>query len=115
MFVDSYGINASGQVVGRSQRADNGAFHAFLYTGTPGSGGVRYDLEDFFGNPSMVPWASHATAINDRGQIAGAWEDLVGFALHAFLYTGTPGIDGMAHDLGLRCLTRRDDCRSSAG
>ena len=35
-----YGINDSGQVTGMSSTGDEGGGHAFLYTGTPGWGGV---------------------------------------------------------------------------
>lgn len=96
LFSVGSAINESGQVAGQSHRADGVAPHAFLYTGTPGSGGVMVDLD----NDGLSAWASYAMAINDRGQVAGQWVDLFGFAPHAFLYTGKPGIDGVAYDLG---------------
>src|SRR5258705_161925 len=72
------GINASGQVVGFSQVTGNVTQHAFLYTGTPGSGGAMADLGPGAGN-----------AINASGQITGS-SAVGGVVVHAFLYTGTP-------------------------
>ncbi len=54
------GINASGQVVGSSDRGD-GLVHAFLY-----SNGVMTDLGTLPGGAT-----SYATGINDNGQIVG--------------------------------------------
>ena len=54
------GINASGQVVGSSDRGD-GLVHAFLY-----SNGIMTDLGALPGGAT-----SYATGINDNGQIAG--------------------------------------------
>ncbi len=54
------GINASGQVVGSSDRGD-GLVHAFLY-----ANGVMTDLGTLPGGAT-----SYATAINDNGQIVG--------------------------------------------
>jgi uncharacterized repeat protein (TIGR02543 family) len=76
------GINASGQVVGRSDLAD-GNSHAFLY-----SDSTMYDLGAMGGNSSL------ARAINDSGQVVGSASpgDSTG---HAFLYS-----DSVMADLG---------------
>jgi probable HAF family extracellular repeat protein len=86
------GVNASGQVAGQSMTA-NGASHAFLYTGTPGSGGAMVDLGTLGGDYST------GVDVNDSGQVAG-YSTMANGAYHAFLYTGTPGSDGVMHDLG---------------
>lgn len=91
-------INSSGQVAGQSDTATNAAVHAFRYTGTPGVDGVMQDL----GTLAEVAFpfgSSHAFAINDSGQVAGMSVGPTG-TLHAFRYTGTPGIDGVMEDLG---------------
>lgn len=88
-------INNSGQVAGDSQTA-SGDFHAFLYTGAPGAGGQMIDLGTLGGTES---WGA---GINDAGHIVGtSWTGNGGFngPLHAFLYRGTPGIDGQMIDL----------------
>jgi probable HAF family extracellular repeat protein len=85
------GINDSGQIVGSSLMTD---YFAFLYTGTPGSGGVMHDLGTLGGTNSQ------AQDVNDSGQIVGSSLLTGNFNFHAFLYTGTPGVDGMMHDLG---------------
>jgi probable HAF family extracellular repeat protein len=91
-FSGGAGLNVSGQVVGGSYR--NG-WRAFLYTGTPGSGGTMADLGTLGGE-------SFARAINASGQVTGT--SYTGgyptYPFHAFLYTGTPGSDGVMHDLG---------------
>ena len=88
-----FDINSAGQVTGYSEtpRDENGtAYHAFLYTGTPGSGGAMVDLGTLAGKAY-----SFGVAINDRGQIAGYCDDDFGDgAPRAFLYTGTPGSGG---------------------
>jgi probable HAF family extracellular repeat protein len=91
-----YAINQHGHVVGVSisNPQTDSANHAFLYTGTPGSGGVIHGLGTLGGTQSA------AYAINDSGQITGT-SDLAGdLTHHAFLYTGTPGSGGVMHDLG---------------
>src|SRR5439155_3265852 len=79
---EATGINASGQVVGNSTLA-NRLTHAFLY-----SGGVMIDL-------GTLPRGSesHATAINDAGQITGWSNTLLPNSSypnpdHAFIYSG---------------------------
>jgi probable HAF family extracellular repeat protein len=81
-------INASGQVTGRSAKPGDTTNDAFLYTGTPGSGGVMLDLVGGSGD-----------AINTSGQVAGTREVDVSH-LHAFRYIGTPGSGGTMVDLG---------------
>ena len=94
---DSLGIaiNASGEVAGSSSTADNSARRAFLYTGTPGSGGAMVDLGTLGGTDSF------GIAISASGQVAGSSNTADNSARRAFLYTGTPGVDGRMIDLGL--------------
>lgn len=86
----AYGVNDSGQIVGKSTTLPNFHEHAFLYSGTPGVDGMMHDL-GFYGS---------AYDINNSGQIVGTNNEL-GFPGRAFLYTGTPGVDGMMHDLSV--------------
>ena len=88
-------INDAGQVAGWSELVvDNVTrLHAFLYTGTPGSGGGMHDLGTLGGTES------HGRGINKNGQVVGL-SLTSNFTQHAFLYTGTPGSGGMMHDLG---------------
>lgn len=88
-------INASGQMAGMGPTVI-GAIQAFRYTGTPGLGGVKHDLGTIGGTPG----ASQGMAINDSGQVAGFSDIPGGPREHAFRYTGTPGVDGVMHDLG---------------
>jgi probable HAF family extracellular repeat protein len=85
-------INNAGQVAGYSLLGDNATFHAFRYDGLPGTGTMR-DLGTLPGYT-----ISHATAINASGQVAGSVE--TADTGHAFIYKGTPGIDGVMIDLG---------------
>ena len=91
------GINSSGQVTGELDM-DSGQ-RAFLYTGTPGSGGKMVDL-------GLLGGASSGNcvgiAINASGQVTGrSTIQIPGYtAVHAFLYTGTPGNGGAMADLG---------------
>ena len=91
-----YAINASGQVAGWSVRSPDAVPHAFRYTGMPGSGGAMADLGTL--TSAGFP-ESYGQAINASGQVAG-WSGTTGDAAqHAFLYTGTPGVDGQMIDL----------------
>jgi probable HAF family extracellular repeat protein len=96
----AYAINDSGQVTGTSHPTGSGdppgsgVSHAFLYTGTPGSGGVMHDL----GTLGLLH--SQGNAINAGGQVAG-WSFTPNDGRHAFLYTGTPGLDGRMIDLNV--------------
>jgi uncharacterized repeat protein (TIGR03803 family)/probable HAF family extracellular repeat protein len=88
-------INASGQVVGQSRTATFP--HAFLYGGTPGVDGHMADLGTLGGTQSF------ASGINDNGQVVGG-SNVTGSAgtdgvVHAFLYVGTPGVNGHMIDL----------------
>lgn len=92
----SLAINDVGQVVGWSDTkipAAGGGYysHAFLYTGSPGSGGAMHDL-------GTLPGAlqSQASAINNEGVVVGFTDQ---GADRAFVYTGTPGEDGHMIDL----------------
>src|SRR6266566_782927 len=84
---ETYGINASGQLVGFSYT--DSSYHAILYTGSPGTDGVMLDLGIS---------TSQAFAINTTGQITGM---LGGNGVYrAFLYTGIPGSGGAMTNLG---------------
>jgi probable HAF family extracellular repeat protein len=86
-------INAAGQVAGISYTSsDPFSYHAFLYTGIPGSGGSMADLGTLGGKSSM------GIGINSSGQVTGWGGNNHGS--HAFLYTGSPGSGGVMNDLG---------------
>lgn len=83
-------INDAGQVVGE---ADNEyTYSAFLYTN-----GQMYDL----GNLGDAYSYSLASDINAHGHVVGLSElsEEAGWANRAFLYIGTPGVDGQMIDL----------------
>jgi probable HAF family extracellular repeat protein len=95
-FSSSYGfgINASGQVVGETQTALGGGSHAFLYTGTPGSGSVMADLGSLGGTRTV------AVSVSNGGQVVG-WGYFAGdTASHGFTYIGVPRNGGQMFDLG---------------
>jgi probable HAF family extracellular repeat protein len=85
----AYGVNDSGQIVGKSTTLPNFHEHAFLYSGTPGVDGMMHYLG----------FSGYGADINNSGHIVGA-NNAGGFPGRAFLYTGTPGVDGVMHDLG---------------
>ena len=89
-----YAINASGQVTGVSYPTGSTVWHAFLYSGTPGSGGAMANLGTLGGS------SSYSFAINDGRQVVG-YSDISGNTeYHAFIYGGTPGSGGSMADLG---------------
>src|SRR3954470_8802311 len=89
---ESYGaaVNSSGQVVGWSKIDNSG--HAFLYSGTPGSGGAMYDLGTLGGSDSA------AVAINASGLVVGSSFTAGNLGWHPFFYTGVPGRGGAMAD-----------------
>ena len=96
--VDSHGlaVNVNGQVAGDSRITGRATSHAFLYTGTPGSGGAMADLGTL-----AAGFASYAFGINAAGQVTGYSGTVPTDAIeHAFLYSGTPGSGGHMIDLG---------------
>jgi probable HAF family extracellular repeat protein len=84
----AYGINNSGQVVGRADTV-SGAYHAFLY-----NGGVMTDLGTLPGGEGAGPVVSCATSINAGGQIVG-WSQSANGVRHAFFNSS-----GSMTDLG---------------
>jgi len=88
--VRSFGnaVNDAGQVAGTF------AARAFRYDFTPGGGGVMYDLTQGAFDESS------GYGINNAGQVAGEGFSYSGGIYFAFRYIGTPGIDGVRHDLG---------------
>lgn len=93
---DSYalGINNSGQVVGYSY--DGWSWRGFVHTGTPGVDGQVHDLGSLDGDDGN----STAYAISNAGHIVGETDMPVFGETHAFIYTGTPGVDGQMVSLG---------------
>jgi probable HAF family extracellular repeat protein len=76
----AYGINDNGQVVGYSDTATSGYFHAFV---TDASGQMT-DLGTLGGN------SSYAYGINNNGQVVGEATSSSG-PVHAFVSDGTSG------------------------
>src|SRR4051794_3146251 len=89
-----YAINGSRQATGFSRTASSTANRAFLYSGTPGSGGSMRDLGTLGGSTAQ------GTAINAGGMMTGASAIAGDAANRAFLYTGVPGSGGRMDDLG---------------
>jgi probable HAF family extracellular repeat protein len=90
-------LNDAGQVTGNAGISmTSTAAHAFRYIGVPGAGGVMQDLGTLGGA------TSRGFGINAAGQIVGDSQITGGSVttFHAFLYTGTPGVDGVMTDLG---------------
>ena len=88
----AYAINNSGQVVGSSQITGNSAYHATLFSNTPGNDG-NIDLGTLGGA------YSYAFAINDSGQIVGSSYTSGNNTTHATLFSNTAGNSGNT-DLG---------------
>src|SRR5207249_4345433 len=82
----AYAVNDSGQVVGFSETAAGGAFHAFLWTAAGGA----VDLGTLGGR------GSEAHGVNASGQVVGFSETVAGGAYHAFSWT----VKGGMIDLG---------------
>src|SRR5262249_29096540 len=64
----AFGINDLGQVTGSADADPSGSnpgTYAFVYTGTPGAGGVMKSLG------ALGAQGSNGTAINNSGQVAG--------------------------------------------
>ena len=85
------GINAGGLVAGVAWDSGGGE-HAFLYSGT--------QWRDLGVLPGLT--ASYASGINAGGQVVGYsndYNDGMNDGYTAFLYSGTPGVDGAMVDL----------------
>jgi probable HAF family extracellular repeat protein len=94
---EAFAINDLGQVTGYAQSDPNGpnpGTYAFIYTGTPGAGGVMKSLG------SLAGPGSTGIAINNAGQVAGTTPVAADGTTHAFRYDGAPGT-GVMHDLGV--------------
>jgi probable HAF family extracellular repeat protein len=85
---EASGVNVRGDIVGYSLTPAADAFHAFLYANAR-----MTDLGTLGGLTSF------AYGINATGHIVGKSDTSTG-NVHAFLYSGTPGIDGHMMDLG---------------
>src|SRR5262249_11466502 len=79
-----YAVNAGGQVGGYSSTFSSFTHRAFLYSGTPGSGGSMANLGTLGGPESF------GYAVNAGGQVTGYADTLSGDR-HAFVYSGMPG------------------------
>ena len=92
-----YGINATGQVTGDSDRTGDSTTHAFLWKpSTPnGTSGTMHDLGSLGGTES------DGGAINASGQVSGSSLTTGDAAYHAFLWKPTTpnGTSGTMHDL----------------
>ena len=92
-----YGINATGQVTGASDRTGDTRTHAFLWKpSTPnGTSGTMHNLGSLGGTES------DGGAINASGQVSGSSLTTGDAAYHAFLWKpSTPnGTSGTMHDL----------------
>ena len=92
-----YGINASGQVTGASDKTGDSKTHTFLWKpSTPnGTSGTMYNLGSLGGTES------NGSAINASGQVSGSSLTTGDAAYHAFLWKPTTpnGTSGTMHDL----------------
>ena len=93
----AYGINASGQVTGASDRTGDSKTHTFLWKpSTPnGTSGTMFNLGSLGGTES------NGGAINASGQVSGSSLTTSDAAYHAFLWKPTTpnGTSGTMHDL----------------
>lgn len=87
----AFAVNAAGQVTGDSDISS--ATHAFLVDVLSSPGDSMVDL-------GSLGVSSYGLDINALGQIVGFTDTPVGNATRAYLYTGTPGVDGVMTDLG---------------
>jgi len=80
----AYSINASGQIVGEAAIGPSGTTRAFIY-----HNGKMIDLNTLIASPSSAKYITvyHATAINDKGWIAGNGCDSRTNECHALLLT----------------------------
>jgi probable HAF family extracellular repeat protein len=92
-----YGINATGQVTGASDKTGDSKTHTFLWKpATPnGTSGTMYNLGSLGGTES------NGGAINASGQISGSSLTTADAAYHAFLWKPTTpnGTTGAMYDL----------------
>ena len=105
----AYALNDSGQVTGYAQADPKGPTpgqFAFVYTGTPGAGGVMKSLGALPGGNT-----SQGLGINNSGQVTGVTNSSPGGPLHAFRYDGPAG-SGVMRDLGV--LPGFDESRGNA-
>src|SRR3954469_23342798 len=94
----AYGINATGQVTGASDKTGDSKTHAFLWKpSTPnGTSGTMFNLGSLGGTES------NGGAINASGQVSGSSLTNGDAAYHAFLWKPTTpnGTSGAMYDLG---------------
>src|SRR6476659_1146802 len=94
----AYGLNATGQVTGASDKTGDSKTHTFLWKpSTPnGTSGTMFNLGSLGGTES------NGGAINASGQISGSSLTNSDAAYHAFLWKPTTpnGTSGAMHDLG---------------
>ena len=86
---EAYGVNDSGQVVGRLTVSGNGAERAFLWTKNSG-------MQDLGVFPGDDAGSSEASGINNSGEIVGTENGVVGSENYrAFIWTTAGGMQGL--------------------